>query len=241
MSHLHFTSNEIYRKRVIQLGESPETVFNVGAIGLDSIKGLQLLSKEDLEKSMDFKFGVKNILVTFHPVTLENKTASDQFNELLRAISKLEDTKIIFTYPNSDRDGKVIIDLIDEFVFEKQKISVSFKSLGQLRYLSALKYVDLVIGNSSSGIIEVPYFSIPTVNIGDRQKGRLAPDSVINCKPVEKEISKAINLSYSNYFIDQIKNQTNYYGSGETSIEILARLKRIDKIETKKKFFDITK
>jgi GDP/UDP-N,N'-diacetylbacillosamine 2-epimerase (hydrolysing) len=194
MSFLHFTSTELYRKRVIQLGESPDRVFNVGAIGVDSIKKIKLLSRVEFEKSICFKLKKYNIIITFHPVTLEKSTAKKQFSELLKAVDKLENTSLIFTKPNSDKDGYIIIKMIDEYVALNPEKAISFISMGQLRYLSALKYIDVVVGNSSSGIYEAPIFHKPTINIGDRQKGRFMPISVINCKPFLKDIDKAFKF-----------------------------------------------
>jgi len=239
MSYLHFTSSEVYRKRVIQLGESPNRVFNVGAIGVDSIKSLELLSKKDFEKSIEFKLNKKNILITFHPVTLENATAKEQFNQLLKSLDRLADTSLIFTKPNSDKDGKIIIDLIDDYVSKNREKSVAFISLGQLRYLSALQYVDVVIGNSSSGIYEVPVFKKPTVNIGDRQKGRLMPPSVINCDPFTSEIDKALRLAYDPDFNNKIQNQREIYGDGKTSAKIIEVLKSHAIHSLKKSFHDL--
>ena len=192
MSHLHFVAAEEYRNRVIQLGEHPSTVFNVGGLGVDNILKLDLLSREELEKSLNFKLGAKNVLVTFHPVTLENKTSGMQMDELLSALDKLLDCKIIFTMPNADTDGREIFQLIQSFC-RRNENAVAFTSLGQIRYLSCLNHVDMVVGNSSSGLLEVPSFKIPTINIGDRQRGRMKADSVIDCEPKENEISEAIS------------------------------------------------
>ena len=197
MSYLHFTSTEIYRKRVIQMGEEPNRVYNVGAIGLDNIRKLHLLSKTEFEQSISRKLLGNNLLVTFHPVTLEDSSAMEQFEQLLDALDELHDTLLIFTKPNSDKDGRVIIQLMDEYVQKNQHKAISHNSLGQLRYLSAIPLMNAVIGNSSSGIIEVPSFDIPTINIGDRQKGRIMGPSIFNCLPTKKEINKAIEKAYS--------------------------------------------
>ena len=239
MSYLHFTSTEVYRNRVIQLGEAPERVFNVGAIGIDSINALPLLSRTEFEKTIDFKLGKKNILVTFHPVTLENKTAESQFRALLNAVNKVDDARIIFTKPNSDKDGRVIILMIDEYVKAHPEKAVAFTSLGQLKYLSALKHVNVVVGNSSSGILEVPLFKIPTVNIGDRQKGRLMPDSVINCSPTETEMDKALQIAFDPKFSLKIQSQKNIYGDGNATSKIMDVLKKFELKSMKKPFFDI--
>jgi GDP/UDP-N,N'-diacetylbacillosamine 2-epimerase (hydrolysing) len=240
MSHIHFTAIEEYRKRVIQLGERPIRVFNVGEAGLDNIKRLKLLSKEEFEKSINFKLNKKNILVTFHPVTLENNTAGEQVRELLNAIDELKDTNIIFTKANSDTDGRIINKMIDEYVLKNKHKAIAFTSLGQLRYLSAMQYVDAVVGNSSSGIVEAPSFKIGTINIGDRQKGRIRAESVIDCEPRKDSILKAFEKLYSKEFQEKLKNVKNPYGDGNSSKKIKEILKRInlDSI-LKKSFYDI--
>ncbi|MDD5530156.1 MAG: UDP-N-acetylglucosamine 2-epimerase [bacterium] len=241
MSYLHFTSTEEYRKRVIQLGESPDRVFNVGAIGIDNIKDMNLLSKNGLEKELNFKFDEKTILVTFHPVTLEKNTADAQFKELLKALDYFKKLKIIFTKPNADTSGRIIIKLIDEYVKNNVKKSISFVSMGQLKYLSTVKYVDAVLGNSSSGIIEVPTFGKPTVNIGDRQKGRIKAKSIIDCRPEKSDIIKALEKAFSSQFEEFCKTVKNPYGSGNTTGKILKIIEnRIEGISnTKKAFYDI--
>lgn len=236
MSHIHFASNEIYRKRIIQLGEYPNRVYNVGAIGLDNTKKLPLFTREDFEKSIDRKLLKKNFLITFHPVTLENQSAAKQFQNLLDVLDKQNDALLIFTHPNSDKDGRIIIEMIEKYVNNNKHKAVSFISLGQLRYLSAIQYMDAVIGNSSSGIIEVPAFNIPTVNIGDRQQGRITGQTIINCEPTINEISKAIDKAL---LFDKTKQYEHPYGEGNASEKILSILKQIKKIDLKKKFFDI--
>ena len=172
MSHLHFTSTEEYRQRVIQLGEAPERVFYVGAIGIDNIWHIELLSKESLENSLSFLLNGKTLLLTYHPVTLDREDAERQFRNLLSVLESRKDLRIIFTLPNSDTGGRVIIPMIHDFVERHTDRSIAFTSLGQIRYLSALQYITAVVGNSSSGILEVPSFGKPTLNIGRRQKGR---------------------------------------------------------------------
>jgi GDP/UDP-N,N'-diacetylbacillosamine 2-epimerase (hydrolysing) len=237
MSHLHFTATDEYRKRVIQLGEQPETVFNVGAIGLDNIKKLQLLSRSDFEESIGHKLSENNLLITFHPVTLENRSAREQFQNLLEALDELNNTLLIFTKPNSDKDGRIIIQMIDEYVNSNSDKAVAFTSLGQLRYLSAIQYMDAIVGNSSSGIIEGPAFNVPTVNIGDRQKGRIMGPTIFNCAPVKKEISKALNNALK---FDKTQPHQHPYGEGNTSEKILGILKNTKNINLKKRFYDIT-
>jgi len=239
MSYWHFTSTEVYKQRVIQLGEQPNRVFNVGAIGIDSINSVELLDSTAFEESIKCKLKQKNILITFHPVTLENETAEHQFQELLNALDTLEDTFLIFTKPNSDKDGHIIIKMINEYVERNKEKAVEFASLGQLRYLSALQFMDAVVGNSSSGILEVPSFNKPTINIGDRQKGRLMSESVINCEPEKDAILNALNKAFSESFKIKIKNQNGLYGDGNATKQILEVLKN-NKIETlKKSFYDL--
>jgi len=240
MSYLHFTSTEEYRKRVIQLGEDPSRVYNVGAMGIENIKRLKLLSREEFEKSINFKLNKKNILVTFHPVTLEKATAKEQFEELLNAIDELKDTNIIFTKANSDTDGRVINKMIDEYVAKNKNKAIAFTSLGQIRYLSALQYVDAVVRNSSSGIVEAPSFKIGTINIGDRQKGRIKAKSVIDCKPKKEDIKKAFEKLYSSEFQELLKNVKNPYENGKFPSKKIVEVLKNTKIENiKKSFYDL--
>ncbi|MEC7595839.1 MAG: UDP-N-acetylglucosamine 2-epimerase [Pseudomonadota bacterium] len=238
MSHLHFVSTEEYKNRVIQLGEHPNRVFNFGAIGIDNINKLKLFSKNEFVKSIDFSLNKKNIVVTFHPVTLEKSTSKEQFQELLNSIDELEDTNIIFTKSNSDTDGRVINQMIDEYV-SRNNNTVSFDSMGQIRYLSALKFVDAVVGNSSSGLTEAPIFGIGTINIGDRQKGRINLVSVINCNPTKESISNAFNELYSERFQKALNDVKSPYGNGGTSEKIKNIVKNFDLNNIlKKSFYD---
>ena len=240
MSHLHFTSTDTYKKRVMQLGEQPERVFNVGALGIENIYRLDLLDKLSFEESIDFTLGEQNFLVTHHPVTLEEKTAEKQIDELLKAIDAFPDAKVIFTMPNADTDGRILIKRIEEYVDDNVDRSVAFTSLGQLRYLSALKHVDVVIGNSSSGLIEVPSFSTPTVNIGDRQKGRVAGPTVIQTVTNANDIQEAIQKALNKTFIKSIQGEKNPYDSGFSSEKILPVLKNFELDDIlKKEFYDI--
>jgi len=237
MSHLHFTATDEYRHRVIQLGEHPCRVFNVGGLGIDNIKKLKLLSKEEFESSIDFKLNKKNILVTFHPVTLEHSTAKEQFQILLNVVDELEDTHIIFTKANSDTDGRVINNMIDEYVIKNSHKSVGFTSLGQLRYLSALQYVDVMVGNSSSGLAEAPSFKIGTINIGDRQKGRIMADSVIDCASDFNAIKNSFTRLYSEEFRKILVDSKNPYGNGGASLKIKNSIKKIELTNILKKIF----
>ena len=240
MSHLHFTAAEEYKNRVIQLGEHPSRVFNVGGMGIENIKRLKLLSRDEFEESINFKLNKKNILVTFHPVTLENSSAKEQFQELLNAIDELKDTNIIFTKANSDTDGRIINQMCDEYVLKNSNKSICFTSLGQLRYLSALQYVDAVVGNSSSGLIEAPSFKIGTINIGDRQKGRLSAKSIIDCDSLKSSILQAFEKLYSEEFESILINTNNPYGDGCASEKIIKELKKVDlKNILKKSFYDL--
>ncbi len=240
MSHLHFTATQEYKNRVIQLGEHPSKVFNVGGMGIENIKRLKLLNKEEFEKSIEFKLNKKNILVTFHPVTLENSTAKEQFQELLDAIDELEDTNIIFTKANSDTNGRIINQMIDEYVAKNYHKSIGFISLGQQRYLSALQYVDAVVGNSSSGLLEAPSFKIGTINIGDRQKGRIKAKSVINSEVNKTSILKSFSKLYSKAFQDLIEESKNPYGDGIASRKIIEIIKNEDlRNILKKSFYDL--
>lgn len=240
MSHLHFTATDLYRNRVIQLGEQPSRVFNVGGMGIENIKRLPLMNKEAFEKSIGFSLNKRNIVVTFHPVTLENRSAKKQFQTLLDVIDELEDTTVIFTKANSDTDGRVINAMIDDYVAKNGKTCVGFTSLGQLRYLSSLQYVDAMVGNSSSGLIEAPSFKIGTINIGDRQKGRIMADSVICCKTTKDSILGAFKKLYSDKFQQLLTGVSNPYGDGEASGFIINKIKETDFSNIlKKKFYDL--
>ena len=240
MSHIHFAATNEYANRIIQLGEEPSRVFNVGGPGIENIKKLNLINKDEFEKSIKFKLAKKNILITFHPATLENSCAREQFNELLNALDELDDTNFIFTKANSDTDGDVINKMIDEYVSENSQKAVAFASLGQLRYLSAIKFVDIVLGNSSSGLLEVPSFKKATINIGDRQKGRARASSVIDVRPFKEEILAAIKRAYSKEFEQTLKDTINPYDGGNPSKKMVKILKEI-KLDgiLKKKFYDI--
>lgn len=237
MSWLHFTSTEEYRRRVIQLGETPDRVFNVGAIGIETIKRLTLLTKTELEESLGFRFKEKIYLVTFHPVTLENKSSDSQFRELLKSLDKLTDSTLIFTKANSDTDGRVINQLIDDYVKEHPNKAVAYDSMGQLRYLSAMQIATAVVGNSSSGIIEAPHFNVPTINIGDRQKGRIQAASVINCDAEEILIDTALGEAIAQKTI--VNNSV--HGDGNVSNKIIKEVKKAldEGISLKKSFYDI--
>jgi GDP/UDP-N,N'-diacetylbacillosamine 2-epimerase (hydrolysing) len=238
LSSLHFTSTEEYRKRVIQLGEEPERVFNVGALGIDNIKKMKLLNKDEIESELGIKFKSKNLLITYHPVTLKKDESEKEFKALLNVLREMEDTLFIFTKPNADIEGRKIIKLIEEFVKENNHKAISFTSLGQLNYLSIMQYVDAVVGNSSSGIIEAPSLKVPTINIGDRQKGRIRAKSIIDCKGTEEDIKRAFDAICDKKFKETLKNISNPYGDGNSARKIKNILKH-SKISTIKKFYEI--
>jgi GDP/UDP-N,N'-diacetylbacillosamine 2-epimerase (hydrolysing) len=238
MSQLHFVAAEEYRQRVIQLGEQPERVFLVGGLGIDNIKRLRLLDREELEASLDFQFSKKNLLITFHPVTLETETAGRQMAELLLALADLRDTQLIFTLPNADTDGRTLIKMVEQFVAEHHNAR-AYTSLGQLRYLSCVAHVDGVVGNSSSGLTEVPSLKKGTINIGDRQRGRIQAGSVISCEPSRKSITAAINKLYDADFQLNLQRVTNPYGEGGASEKVVSVIRTValDHL-LKKRFFD---
>ena len=239
MSHLHFVAAEEYRNRVIQLGEHPDRVFQVGGLGIDNILCLDLLDRASLESALDFTLFPTNYLITFHPVTLEHDTSSQQMDELLIALSNFKETGLIFTMPNADTDGRVLFQKISEFCAFNKNARV-YTTLGQLRYLSCLRHVDAVIGNSSSGLLEVPSFRKPTINIGDRQKGRLKAMSIIDCQPNSDSILEAILISSTTKFRKSLIHTQNPYGSGGASKAIVNKLESLNlKTLLKKSFYDL--
>ena len=239
MAHFHFVAAEEYRKRVIQLGEQPENVYHVGGLGIDNILRLKLLSRSQLEDELNFKLANRNLLITFHPVTLEQSTSTHQMKELLTALGKLDNVGLIFTMPNADTDGRILFQQINSFC-ESHPMAHAYTSLGQLRYLSCIKHVDGVIGNSSSGLLEVPTFRKGTVNIGDRQRGRLCAESVINCPPNQKSIAESIAQLFSPSFLELLPKVKNPYGDGGASAAVVKALEQrsFDNI-IKKHFFDL--
>ena len=241
MAHFHFVAAEEYRQRVIQLGERPESVFLVGGLGVDSIKRLNLLSRAEMESSLGIKFLEKNLLITFHPATLDGYSAEKQMAELLSALEGLDDTRLIFTMPNADNGGRYLIKMIEAFL-ESHANAHAFTSLGQLRYLSCIAYVDAVVGNSSSGLLEVPSFKKGTINIGDRQYGRLLASSVINCDPNKEEIVSALKRVYSEDFQKSLSLTINPYGDGGASQRVIDEISRCNlNGVTKKTFYDLIK
>lgn len=240
MSHLHFVAAEDYRRRVIQLGESPARVFNVGGLGVDAIKRVRLMERGALEADLGFALGSRCLLVTFHPVTLEGERESArQMQALLDALDALRDIRLVFTLPNADTGGRALASMVEDFV-ARHPLASSHVSLGQVRYLSLLARVDAVVGNSSSGLAEAPSFGVPTVNIGDRQKGRLQAASVINCQPERNDILRAIEIALSLDFRSMLGDVANPYGNGGAAariVEVLANC-RLEGLLTKS-FYDI--
>ena len=234
MSHLHFVSTNIYKNRIKQMGENPKNIFNVGAPGLENLKKVKLLNKNQCEKILGIKFKKKNILVTFHPVTLEKNTSKKHFSKILNALNQLTDTMIVFTKSNADSDNLIINKLIDKFVRENNN-SVSYKSLGTVKYLSVLKIVDILIGNSSSGIIEAPSCGTITINLGDRQKGRVKSKSIIDCKIEEKDILEKIKTCFK-IKKKRIKNLYYKKNSSQNIVKVIENT-NFERI-LKKKFFD---
>lgn len=241
MSHLHFVAADEYGQRVVQLGEHPDRVFNFGGMGVDAIKRIKLLSREELERSLELSFGEKSLLVTFHPVTLEGGASSAaQMNELLAALEGLNDTTLIFTMPNADTGGRELSAMVRRFAENRANVRV-YTSLGQLRYFSCLSQVSGVVGNSSSGLLEAPAFHIGTVNIGDRQKGRLKASSVIDCEPNRKAIAAALEKLYSADFQAGLASASNPYGNGGAS-EAIAKVLAEYPLENirKKAFYNLS-
>lgn len=241
MSYLHFTTTEAYRRRVIQLGEAPERVFWVGSTGVENARNVKTIDKAQLEEEIGIDLGEEFAVATFHPVTLENNTAKQQIEELLAAIKKYPDIKFLFTGANADADGRLINARLVEAANENDNVEF-VNSLGLRRYMSAVKCASFVIGNSSSGVGEVPALGIPTVNIGDRQKGRIMADSVICCEPNTESIVGAIDKARSVEFKAGIDAQNNPYGKGNTSSEIARIIDEFashDDTEIKKKFYDV--
>lgn len=239
MSYWHFTSTETYKKRVIQLGEDESRVFNVGAIGIDNIKNLSFMSKEALEENLNFNLTDTFVLVTYHPVTLDNSSSENQFKILLDVLKRRNDLRIIFTKANSDADGRIINEMIDTFTKANPDKSIGFTNLGQVRYLSLMKIATAVVGNSSSGIIEAPYYGIPTVNIGDRQKGREAASSVIHVDNSYEDIERGISLALSKEFKEMCLTTENTYGVGETVTKIVGIIENSKILSLKKPFKDL--
>ena len=236
-SHLHFVSNEVYKNRVIQLGENPKTVYNVGSLGVENIKNTKFLKKIELENDLNFKFFIKNLVVTVHPVTSGNLEENNLINELIKVIHYFNDILFIFNSPNIDPGSNTIYEKIKKLIQKKEVNNcLFFKSLGQQKYFSLIKNSDGLIGNSSSGIIEVPYLQKPTINIGSRQDGRFQLNSIINCKADYNSIIRSVKILY------KMKLVTYKVTRFEASSKITSVIKNFSKNTDKnfsKLFFDL--
>jgi GDP/UDP-N,N'-diacetylbacillosamine 2-epimerase (hydrolysing) len=241
MSCLHFASTETYRRRILQMGEAPGAVFNVGEIGLEGIRKADFLPKADLEKKLAFRFKEKNLLVTFHPLTLERGVSKAHFESLLRALDANPEVGIIFTHANADSEGRGINQRIEAYVAGRRETAVVLPSLGRNQYLSAMRCVDAVVGNSSSGIVEAPSLGKPTVNIGDRQKGRIMAASVLECAPefssIRRGLAKALSVRFSD-FCRHVKNPYECRGASRRIAGLLKKCLRRG-IDLRKSFHDL--
>ena len=238
LSDFHFPANEDYRKRIIQMGENPSFVLNFGDPGLDSLVRLELISKEKLEADLDFKLGKINFLVTFHPLTLSPENSFAEMSELLLALDFFPEAHIILTKPNADMGGRSLSELVDVYFANNRDRVYVCSSLGSLKYLSAIKLCDVVIGNSSSGIVEAPALKKPSVNIGNRQTGRLKAESIIDCQPRKEYIKAAIEKALSSEFQNKLNSTTLFYSSEEASRKIKNYLKEIELDSNKVKIFN---
>ena len=242
MSYLHFPCTQIYRNRIIQMGENPKQVFNVGSLGTENIMHESLYSVEEMQNILTFNLETKYALVTYHPVTTETGKAKHQINELLRALCYYDTMRFIITKANSDQEGKEINKILEEFVLNHSDQFLLVDSLGMKKYLSLMKSASMVIGNSSSGIIETPVFKIPTVNIGKRQAGRLRMQSILDCDTDCESIVACIEKALDNKFLSEIQKQENIYGDGETSVKIHKIIKVFyekNMISRLKSFYDL--
>jgi len=239
MANLHFVAAEPYRRRVIQMGESPGRVFNVGAIGLDHLLRSPKMNLEELAESLGFPLRLPYLLVTYHPVTAEEESPEKSFNALLSALDSFPEYQIVLTYPNADNGGRAIIPMIEAYAQRQPERVLAIPSLGFRRYLSAVSMASAVVGNSSSGIIEVPAFGVPTVNIGVRQRGRLAAGSVLHCEPDAEVIERVLRLALSKEFSDSSKSAVNPYGQGNAAEAIVRVLERYDGTFNKT-FYDLS-
>ena len=241
LSQLHFTAMDEYSTRVIQMGEQPERVFTVGEVGLDNLLRMQLMSKDEFENSISCKLKERNLLFTYHPETTQDIAEVERdFREILSALDTLEHTLVIFTKANADVGGRLINKMIDKYVAENTEKAIAFTSLGQLRYLSALQYMDAVVGNSSSGIVEAPSFKLATINIGNRQKGRVRANSTIDVSVNKADLTSALAEIYTPEFMASLKHIVNPYGRGNSSEKVVQTLKTVELSSLKtKQFYDV--
>lgn len=240
MSQIHFVSESEYRDRVIQLGENPESVFEVGAVGIDNIVRLKLLSLQDLEKQINFSLGKKFFLVTYHPETLTGKSPVEALQTLFSVFDEFPEYKLIFTQANSDAGGRIINEQIEAYAKKNKERVLLVKSLGQLRYLSAMKLCAAVVGNSSSGLLEAPVLHVPTINIGDRQKGRKRYPSVIDCNEDKQQLLSAIQSLRDSKFLQKIQSMEIPHTDGKIAVTMKDMLKQAELSNIcQKKFYDL--
>jgi len=237
MSNIHFVSNKFYKQRIINMGEDPKTIYTLGSLALDNMKNIRYFSKKEIEKKLNFKFDEKNLLFTLHPETLGKKELINNIDLILKELAKLKKTKIIFTMPNVDMGNIDIFKKLQKFVKRNKTKSLIIKSMGQQLYFSSLNHVDVVIGNSSSGVIEVPSFGVPTINLGKRQLGRLKPKSVLNCDFNSKKFRQCLNKSFSKSFKKKINKMKNPYYKPNTIKNMLKILKKINLTKGTQKIF----
>jgi UDP-hydrolysing UDP-N-acetyl-D-glucosamine 2-epimerase len=221
MSHLHFPATEVERDRIIRMGEAPDQVFAVGETGLDTIRTMEFLSRDELSEALGVTFQKRNLLLTYHPVTTEVRSSEEQFREILAALDRQKDTMVFFTQANADADGRIINEMMADYAFHNRERAALFRTLGDRQYLSIMKEVDAVVGNSSSGIIETPSLKVPTIDVGDRQKGRRMVNSVIHCDCKCEDICNALDLAASPEFQEKLKNVVNPYGDGHSAGRIV--------------------
>jgi GDP/UDP-N,N'-diacetylbacillosamine 2-epimerase (hydrolysing) len=226
MAHIHFPGAGIYRKNIIKMGEEEWRVFNVGDPGIENIKNMNFLTKNEIQEDLGVEVDRDTLLVTFHPVTLEIEQLPYQIENLIHALEEVN-KKMIITFPNSDNGGKYIINELKKFKAKNNKVYL-YENLGVRRYLSVLRLCGAVIGNSSSAIVEAPALKIPVVNIGNRQKGRLMADNIVQCNYSSVEIVNSINLVLNEEFSQKVKSIKSLYGEGNTSKEIVSIIKEID-------------
>ena len=243
MSHIHFPATEVYRNRIIQLGENPKHVFNFGSMGLEGLHHLRLLTRSQLEERLRFNLDGRVALCTYHPVTLEKSNPGEQIEGMLKALKRSE-LKVIFSKSNADTHGSLINGRLRKFCRSNPGKYMLIENLGQLLYLSCLKHCDVMVGNSSSGIIEAASFKMPVVNIGDRQKGRIRNKNIIDVGYAERDITKGIKRALSSEFkksLNGLKNPYDRFADGKVSLRIKDKLKIISLNEQmiKKAFFDI--
>lgn len=240
MSQIHFVSEPEYRDRVIQLGENPESIFEVGAVGIDNIVRLKLLGLQELEKQINFSLGKKFFLVTYHPETLTGKSPVEALKTLFAVFDEFPEYKLIFTQANSDAGGRIINEQIEAYAKKNKERVLLVKSLGQLRYLSAMKLCAAVVGNSSSGLLEAPVFHVPTINIGDRQKGRKRYPSVIDCNEDKQQLLSAIQSLRDSKFLQKIQSMEIPHTDGKIAVTMKDMLKQAELSNIcQKKFYDL--